>query len=163
MVQKPPPDAPDERGVVEIVEAIIDDTRDLVSAHVEALRDDMTERFSSLGATLASSLLAFSIMIVTALLLGIALATTLIAIGLPAWAAFWIVTGAAAALGVALVRRTVRKARDTSKVAGHAAERVKDDVAWISDEASRVTPERLADTAGVHEREHVAKTGSQPA
>src|SRR6185436_19446758 len=84
MPKEPPENAPDERGEVEIGEAIIDDTRDLVVAHVEALRDDMTSRLSSLGAALTSSLLAFSIMIVTALLAGIALAMTLIAIGLPA-------------------------------------------------------------------------------
>jgi hypothetical protein len=148
MPQEPPENAPDERGVVEIVEAIIDDTRDLVGAHVDALREDMTTRFASLGATLTSTLLAFSITIVTALLAGIAVAMTLIALGLPAWAAFWIVTAAAAGLGVGLVRRALRKARDTGQAAGHAAERVKDDVAWISDEASRPAPERLADTAG---------------
>ncbi|MEJ7597407.1 MAG: phage holin family protein [Kofleriaceae bacterium] len=131
-----PPDPPrDERGIIELVEAIIDDSRDLVEAHVEALREDMSERLSSLGATVASSLLAFSIMIVTALLLGIAVATTLIAIGLPVWVAFWIVTLACAGSGVGLVRRAQRKARETGQVASAAADRVKSDVAWFSDDA----------------------------
>lgn len=151
MPQQPPENAPDDRGVVEILDAIIDDTRDLVGAHVEALRDDMTSGLSSLGAALTSSLVAFSIMIVTALLAGIAVAMTLIAFGLPAWGAFWIVTAAAGLLGVALIRRALRKARDTGEAAGQAAERVKNHVGWISDEASRTTPERLADPTRNHD------------
>jgi hypothetical protein len=159
MTQPSPPDGPDERGVIEIVEAIIDDTRDLVGAHVEALRSDMTERLSSLGATLTLTLLAFSVLIVTALLLGIALAMTLIAIGLPVWAAFWIVTVATASLGVGLVRRALRKARDTGNVAGQAAGRIKDDVAWISDVTSRAAREQR-EAAGPVKSEQDRKIGS---
>lgn len=158
MTNEPPPDAPDERGVVEIVEAIIDDTRDLVGAHVEALRSDMTDRLSSLGDTLTSTLLAFSVLIVTALLLGISLAMTLIAVGVPGWAAFWIVTLAAAALGVGLIRRAVRSARDASKGAGQVADRVKHEVARISDETSRAARER--EEVSQREPEQLRKAGS---
>ena len=137
-----PPDPPrDERGIIELVQAIIDDTRSLVEAHVEALREDMSDRLSSLGATVASSLLAFSIMIVTALLLGIAVATTLMALGLPIWASFWIVTLACAGSGVALVRRAQRKARETGEVATAVADRVKSDVAWFSEEGTSALPD----------------------
>lgn len=135
MSQPPKPGRDHERGAIDLVEAVIDDTRALIAAHVEALRDDMTQRLTSLGEALTSTLLAFSIMIVTGLLLGVALATTLVALGLPIWAAFWIVTLAAAALGAGLVRRAQHKAQTTGEAAGRAAGRVKDDIAWISGNA----------------------------
>jgi TRAP-type C4-dicarboxylate transport system permease small subunit len=131
MITPAPQDRPPQRGVIELVEAIVDDTRDLVGAHVEALRDDVSDGLSSLSSTVTSSLLAFSIIIVTALLCGIALAMTLIAVGLPAWAAFWIVTAAAALLGFGLVQRARRDARTTSKAAVDVVDHVKEDVAAL--------------------------------
>ena len=128
-----------DRGAIDLVEAVIDDTRALIAAHVEALRDDMTQRLTSLGEALTSTLLAFSIMIVTALLLGIALAQTIVALGVPTWAAYWIVTVAGAGLGFAMVLRAKAKARGTGDVAGDAADRIKDDVAWIADNADNAT------------------------
>jgi hypothetical protein len=125
----------DARGVVEVVEAIIDDLRDLVGAHVDALREDTSARFANLGNAIASTLLAFSITVVTALLTGIALALTLVAVGLPAWAAFWIVAACAALAGLALIRRVRRKARETGAMASKAFDSVKNDIAWISDHA----------------------------
>ncbi len=98
----------DDRGTLELVEAIVDDTRSLVGAQVETLRADMGERFSALGSALTSTLLAFSITIVTALLVGFALAETIVALGLPTWAAFWIVGAATAVLGYGLIQRARR-------------------------------------------------------
>jgi hypothetical protein len=138
-------------GAIDLVGSIIDDTRALVGAHIEALRDDMTERLTSLGAALTSTLLAFSIMIVTGLLLGCALATTLVALGLPIWAAFWIVTVAAAGLGAGLVRRAQRKAQTTGEAAGRAAERVKDDIAWISGTASLASQDESRELSAARE------------
>ena len=139
MSQPPKPGRDHERGAIDLVEAVIDDTRALIAAHVEALRDDMTQRLTSLGEALTSTLLAFSIMIVTALLLGIALAQTIVALGVPTWAAYWIVTVAGAGLGFAMVLRAKAKARGTGDVAGDAADRIKDDVAWIADNADNAT------------------------
>src|SRR5262245_41633669 len=117
MAEHEPGNERDARGVVEVVEAIIDDVRDLVGAHVDALREDTSARFTDLGTVIASTLLAFSITVVTALLAGIALSLTLIAVGLPAWAAFWIVAACAALAGIALIRRVRRKARETGMMA----------------------------------------------
>jgi hypothetical protein len=128
-----------DRGAIDLVEAVIDDTRALIAAHVEALREDMTARLTSLGEALSSTLLAFSIMIVTALLLGIALAQTIAALGVPTWAAYWIVTVAGAGLGFGMVLRAQAKARGTGAVAGDAAERIKDDVAWIAGNTDSAT------------------------
>ena len=140
---KPGPPGQHHRGAIDLVEAVIDDSRALIGAHVDALREDMSERLSTLGEALTSTLLAFSIMIVTALLLGIALAQTLVALGLPAWAAYWIVTAAGAALGLSLARRAKSKARTSGEAAGDAAERVKDDVAWIAENATQDAPPQL--------------------
>lgn len=131
----------DDRGVIEIVEAIIDDTRELVDAHVDTLREEMSERFSGLGAALTSTLLAFSFTIVTALLLGIALALTLGALGLPLWAAFWIVTAVGVVTGYALVRRVQRKAKETSQAASDVANIVRENVAQISSQTAQLRSE----------------------
>jgi len=133
MAEHEPEKQQDARGVVEVVEAIIDDIRDLVGAHVDALREDTSARFASLGTAIASTLLAFSITVVTALLAGIAVALTLVAVGLPAWAAFWIVAACAALAGFALIRRVRRKARETGMMASKAVDSVKSDIAWIAD------------------------------
>jgi len=132
-----------ERGAIDLVEAVIDDSRALIGAHVDALREDLSERLTGLGAALTSTLLAFSIMIVTALLLGIAIAQTLIAVGLAGWAAYWIVTAAGAVLGLGLARRAKTQARSSGDAAGDAAERVKDDVAWIAGNATQESPPQL--------------------
>ena len=144
---KPDGNHHDARGVVDVVEAIIDDVRDLVGAHVDALREDTSARFASLGTAIASTLLAFSITIVTALLAGIALALTLVAVGLPAWAAFWLVAACAALAGVALIRRARTKARETGMMASKALDSVKNDIAWISDHAHTAETTRTEDTS----------------
>ena len=133
MAEHKPENQHDARGVVEVVEAIIDDIRELVGAHVDALREDTSARFANLGTVIASTLLAFSITVVTALLAGIAVALTLVAVGLPAWAAFWIVAACAALAGFALIRRVRRKARETGMMASKAVDSVKSDIAWIAD------------------------------
>ena len=100
-----------ELGTLDLVTGIVDDARDLVGAHVEALREDMSARLTILGATLTSLLIAIGVFVVTALLLGLAIATSLAALGVPWWLALWIVTLAAAAIGVAFVFRARSKAR----------------------------------------------------
>ncbi len=129
-----------EAGAIDLVGGIIDEARELVGAHVEALRDDITERLSSLGAALTSTLLAFSVLIVTTLLFGLSLAATIEALGLPWWAAFWIVTLAAAALGFGLVQRARRQASATTSAAGPAAELVRDDLAFLASAATAEDP-----------------------
>lgn len=141
MADKKPSDDRDSRGVIEVVEEIIDDLRDLVGAHVDALREDTSERFATFGTAIASTLLAYSITIVAALLAGIALALTLVAIGLPAWAAFWTVAAGAALAGVGLIRRARRKVHATGVMASKAIDSVGKDMAWISDHTESPEPE----------------------
>ena len=93
-----------ELGTVELMSAIVEDARDLVGAHVEALRDDIADRLTVLSATL----IAIGVFVVTAILLCLAVAASLVAIGTPWWLALWSVTVAAGATGVGFVVRARR-------------------------------------------------------
>jgi hypothetical protein len=101
-------------GTVDLMSGIVEDARDLVGAHVEALRDDMSARLATLGATLASMVIAIGVFVVTAVLLSLAVAASLVAIGTPWWIALWIVTLVAGAIGVGFVMRARAKARPTT-------------------------------------------------
>jgi hypothetical protein len=71
-------------GTVDLVNGIVD-TRDLVGAHVEALRDDMSTRLATLSATFASMVIAIGVFVVAALLPSLAIAVSLVALGIPWW------------------------------------------------------------------------------
>ena len=86
-------------GTIDLVSGIVDDARDLVGAHVDGLREDISSRL----AVLTSMLIAAGVFVVTALLLGLALAASIVAIGAPWWLALWIVTLVAGAIGFGFV------------------------------------------------------------
>lgn len=118
-------------GTIDLVGGIVEDARDLFAAHVEALREDMSVRVATLGATLGSLLIAIGVFVVTALLLSLAVAATLVAAGMPPWVALWIVMLVAGAIGVGFVFRTRAKARVAARSIAAAAHRVRADVARI--------------------------------
>jgi hypothetical protein len=96
----------------DLVAGIVEDTRELVGVELEVLRTELGERISSLGDAVKASLIAVAVGIVMALLFGLALAASLVALGLPVWAALWIVTGVALAVVLLLAtwaRRAARK------------------------------------------------------
>jgi hypothetical protein len=126
-------------GAIDLLSGIVEDGRDLFVAHVEALREDMSVRLATLGATLGSLLIAIGVFVVTALLLSLALAASLVAAGAPWWAALWIITLAAAAVGVGFVFRARTKARTAGRSIAEAADRVRDDVARIESTVSATT------------------------
>ena len=109
---QPPTSKPEARsddrvlalGTVELVGGIVEDARDLLAAHVEALRDDISARLVTLG----SMLIAIGVFVVTALVLCLAVAASLNALGVAWWIALWIVTLAAAAIGVGFLLRARR-------------------------------------------------------
>jgi hypothetical protein len=119
-------------GTLDLVSGIVEDARDLIGAHVEALRDDMSARLATLAATLASMLIAIGVFVVTAVLLSLAVAASLVAIGTPWWTALWIVTLVAGAIGVGFVFRTRAKARAAGQSVAEATARVRSDVARIA-------------------------------
>jgi hypothetical protein len=119
-------------GTVALVSGIVEDARDLFAAHVEALRDDMSARLATLGATIGSMLIAIGVFVITGLLLCLAVAASLIALGAAPWIALWIVTVLAAAVGVGFVLRARTKARAAGQSVTEAAERARSDVTTIS-------------------------------
>ena len=95
-------------GTIELMSGIVEDARDLLSAHVEALRDDISTRLVALGTTLGSMLIAIGVFVVTGLVLCLAIAASLAALGAAWWVALWIVTLASAAVGIGFVYRALR-------------------------------------------------------
>ena len=105
-----------DQGIVELVGGIVEDGRELISAHVDAIRGDIKEGLGSLAGTVRSMLIAVAVLIVTATLVCLALAATLVAAGLPTWAALWIVAAAAAAVVVGFYLNIRHHARATAAI-----------------------------------------------
>ncbi len=82
---------------------IVHDTRDLAGAHVEQIRRESKESLEDLGDRLKAGALAAAAMVVTLVAVCHALAITLVALGVPAYLAYWGV--ALLATGIALVMR----------------------------------------------------------
>jgi putative superfamily III holin-X len=125
-------DRVDELGNIDLLSGIVDDTRDLIGAHVEVLRDEMTTRLATLGSTLSATLIAIAVFVVTAILLSLAIAASIVALGATWWEALWIVTLVAGSIGVAFVLRARTKARGPGLVS-QATELVRDDMALVTD------------------------------
>ena len=128
-------------GTIELVSGIIDDTRELLSAHADALRLELGERVSTLGAALRSSLIALTILIVSAVLLGLSIAATLVAIGLPLWASLWIVTGLALASALVVALDARANARSTAE-GSPTRRRARRELAGITDLTRQGTKQR---------------------
>jgi len=86
---------------------IVHDTRDLAGAHVEQIRRESKESVEDLGERLKAGALAAAAMVVTLVAVCHALAITMVALGVPAYFAYWIV--AALATGIALLMRARAK------------------------------------------------------
>jgi hypothetical protein len=99
----------------DLLAGIVEDTRNLVEIQINALRDDVGQRVSDLGTAIRSWLIAFTVAIVTLLLLGLALASTLHEIGLGWFASLWGVT----AIAIGAVIFLVYRARANSRKAAH--------------------------------------------
>jgi hypothetical protein len=95
----------------DLVVGIVDDTRELVEAQVTTLRADLGDRLGDLGTAIRSWLVAVCVAIVTAMLLGLAIASTLHWLGVPWFGALWIVTAIAMSTVVALVVRARRSGK----------------------------------------------------
>lgn len=94
---------------IDLVTGIVDDARDLVGAHVEALRTDLSARLVVVTATLTSALIAIGVFMVTALLLSLTLAAGLVEAGAPWWLALASITVVDGVIGTAFVVRARRR------------------------------------------------------
>jgi len=100
----------------DLVASVVDDARALVEAQVSSLKADLGDRMGDLGDAIKSWLIAGCVALVTAILLGVTLAATLTElVGLPLFAALWIVTGLAAIALAALVYRARSQGRRAAR------------------------------------------------
>jgi hypothetical protein len=91
---------------VSLVGGMIDGARAAIG---DALRHEVDDRVAALSSTLISMLVALGILIVAALLCGLAIAVSLVALGVPWWVALWSVTVVVTALGMRAVVRVSGK------------------------------------------------------
>jgi hypothetical protein len=93
-----------------LVSGLFDDARHAVGARVDGIRKDFDDRLEGLAARLTARLTGMAIITVTATFCGLALAATLVAFGVPLWAALWGVTLTAAVIAVGASYRRKRRA-----------------------------------------------------
>jgi hypothetical protein len=91
-----------------LVSGLIDDARNAVGARVDGVRRELDDRVADLGVRLTSMLTAMAIIIVTVMFGGLSVAATMVALGVPVWAALWGVTLVAATAAFASRRRWAR-------------------------------------------------------
>jgi hypothetical protein len=103
-----------DAALPDLVAGVVTDMRELVEVQVGSLKSDLGGLLVDLGATIKSWLIALCVAIVTAVLLGLALAATLTQVlGIPSYVALWLVT----ALAVGAVVAFVYRARATGRQA----------------------------------------------
>jgi len=102
----------------DLVVGVVNDVRQLVEAHVSSLKTDLGD----LGTAIKSWLIALCVAIVTAVLLGVAIAATLTElVGLPWYVSLWIVTAVAICAVAGLVYRARTNGRKaTDRTTAHA-------------------------------------------
>ncbi len=93
------------------VEVLVQDTRARIETEARALGSDLAERLAELGNAVQASSIAVAVVMVAAMLLGLAIAATLYALGIPLVGALWIVTGAALVVVALLLRSAWRSGR----------------------------------------------------
>lgn len=94
-----------ELELPDLVAGIVEDSRTLVEAQLGSLRGELRERVADLGTTIRSWLIAFTVAIVTLVMLGLALAASVHALGLGWLGSLWSVTALACLAVIALVYR----------------------------------------------------------
>lgn len=112
---------------------IVHDTRDLAGAHVEQIRRESKESVEDLGDRLRAGALAAAAMVVTLVAVCHALAITMVALGVPAYLAYWGVAVLATGLALVMRARAKRIADNRRGQPGAALARAKDDAKDLID------------------------------
>jgi len=96
----------------ELISGALNDARDLVIAEIDKWKAEAISELKNVGEQLKIASAGFLILVVAAGLFGAAIAFGLVALRLPAWAAFGIVAIVFGALGVVFLkyRRTIARA-----------------------------------------------------
>ena len=93
----------------QLISGVLSDARDLAVAEVDKLKAEAITKAKDVGDDIKLAAIAMLILTVAAVLLGIALALVLVALGVPAWLAFAVIAVACAVTGVVFLKRYVLK------------------------------------------------------
>ena len=91
-----------------LLAGIVNDTGDLIGAHVASIRHDVTDGLGELRTYARAVLLAMAAITVALGAITVSLGLSLAEAGVPMWIASWIVTGVDLVLAYALIRRLKR-------------------------------------------------------
>lgn len=97
----------------ELIAGVLNDARDLAVAEVDKLKAETITKVKDVGEEIKIASVGLLILTVSAIMLGITLSLVLVALGLPAWAAFGIVTVVFAVTGVVFLKKRRASAEAT--------------------------------------------------
>lgn len=123
-------------SVSNLVSGIVSDTGDLLGAHVASIRNELSEGLADLRDRTRATVLVAAAMIAASIMVLLAIAVSLVALGLAPWIAYWIVAALAAGILVVMVRRAANATKHAAGDPAKALERAKHDAAWLADRAS---------------------------
>jgi hypothetical protein len=91
----------------QLISGVLSDARDLAVAEVDKLKAEAITKAKDVGDDLKLAAIALLILTVAAILLGVALALALVALGVPGWVAFGVIAVACAITGIVFLKRYV--------------------------------------------------------
>jgi hypothetical protein len=96
----------------ELISGVLSDARDLADAEIDRLKAEDITQVKEVGQEVKIASVGFLILTVAAIMFGMALSLALVALQLPAWAAFGVVALVFAAAGILFLkqRRTIAEA-----------------------------------------------------
>jgi hypothetical protein len=95
-----------------LISGVLSDARDLAVAEVDKLKAEAITKAKDVGEEIRFASIALMILTVAAILLGVALALAVTALGVPAWLSFALVAIACGVVGVVFLKRYVLDAAD---------------------------------------------------